>query len=288
MKVGIVTCEKCRYLSDSERPLISMLAERGIAAIPLVWNDPAVDWTLFRVLIVRSVWDYHLHAEAFHLWLNERTNQRIITWNSIPVIRNNAHKFYLRDLQSAGVSIVPTLFIPRGSTSWREQIMTTGWQKIVVKPAVSASGYQTHTWPVTALSTVADTIQSLSDAQDMLIQEFMAVIEDPGELSLIFLQKQFSHAVRKKPKPGDFRVQVEYGGDAVPVQPDDAIIRSAQQILDRAGKELLYARVDGVILNHQFVLMELELIEPDLFLDAHPEARNRFVDAIEEVVRRPL
>ena len=277
MRLGIVTCAKCRDLTANERPLLDHLAAAGANAEPLVWNDPSVNWGAFEGLLVRSIWDYHLHHDDFIAWLQRMDQLKIPVWNPVPVLRWNSHKFYLRDLADAGVTIAPTLFHRRGDTTGILRAKEMGWADVVIKPAVSASGYRTHQFSLASPEAVGR-IHDAAAHGDYLVQPFLHGIRDAGELSLIYLHGHFSHAILKKPADGEFRVQAEYGGQAVPVSPSPDIIRAGEDILEKTGMPWLYARVDGLVDKDRFILMELELIEPDLFLEMKPGAHLDFVN----------
>lgn len=275
MRLGIVSCNKCRTLTPSEQPLLGFLNAEGHAAEPLVWNDAAVDWKSYDGLLVRSIWDYHLYPKEYFQWLQRLEDLQVRTWNPIPVLRWNAHKFYLRDLEEKGIAVAPTLFLRQGDDSVSEKIKSRGWSDIVVKPAVSASGYWTHVFQI-ASPEAKNYLKDALTHGDFLVQPLLRGIAESGEVSLIFLGNRFSHAVLKKPKQGDFRVQSEYGGQSIPFTPDASIVRSAEEILRITGMPILYARVDGLVDSDRFILMELELIEPDLFLEMRPGADRAF------------
>ncbi len=276
MRLGIVTCSKCRQLIAA---LLPLLDQHGIVGVPVVWNYPEIDWNSFDALLVRSIWDYHLHPNQFRQWLNTVESLQLPCWNSVSVLRWNHHKFYLRDLASRGIPVVPTLFFEQGATDAMNQVRRLQWKHLVVKPAVSASGYRTHAFNADD----SDAARILAEATafgDFLVQPFLPDILHSGEVSIIFFNHHYSHAVLKRPGTGEFRVQAEYGGNQLPYQPDEAVIAQAQQVLDQSGHELLYARVDGIVTGNQFQLMELELIEPDLFLGAREGSEKLFVEAI--------
>lgn len=277
MRLGIVTCAKCRDLTAGERPLLDHLAAAGDTAEPLVWNDPSVNWAAFDGLLVRSIWDYHLHHADFLAWLLRIGQLKVPVWNPLTVLRWNAHKFYLRDLADAGVTIAPTLFHRRGDTTGILRAREMGWTDVVIKPAVSASGYRTHQFSL-ASAEAEGWIRDAAAHGDYLVQPFLHGIRYAGEHSLVYLNGRFSHAVLKKPADGEFRVQAEYGGQAVAITPSPAIIRAGADILEKTGMPWLYARVDGLVDIDRFILMELELIEPDLFLEMKPGAHKDFVN----------
>jgi len=278
MRLGIVTCSKCSTLTTSEKPLLDLLRSEGHTAEPVVWNDSNVIWGGFDGLMIRSIWDYHLHPEAFFEWLQGLDQRQVNTWNPVNVLRWNAHKFYLRDLAAKGIVIAPTLFLKQGTQSALEQTAKLGWTDIVVKPAISASGYRTHSFSISS----ADAATHLSEASahgDFLVQPYLRAIEASGEISLIYFCHTFSHAVLKRPRQGDFRVQTEYGGQSVPYEPDLLIIQQGEEILRLTGMHVLYARVEGLVKNGRLVLMGVELIEPGLFLRVRPGSVRVFADS---------
>lgn len=279
MRLGIATSSKCPKLVPAEQLLVSRLSHLGIRAMPLIWNHNTADWATVDAVLVRSIWDYHLHPEEFLGWISRLEVRSVPVWNPIPVIRWNHHKFYLKDLAVRGVDIVPTLFFPRAAKNVEAEVRNAGWNRIVAKPAVSASSYRTK-----LIDLQEEGLNSLlaqySKESDFLIQPFLPEIGASGEVSMIFFNGEFSHAVQKRPAPGEFRVQAEHGGHEVPMNPGPNIVDSGYRVLSAAGFETLYARVDGIVREDKFVLMELELIEPDLFLSQHEKAIDRFAEAI--------
>ena len=279
MKIGIVTCKKCPNLTASEQSLIPLFLESGASASPVVWNDPRVVWEEFSLLLIRSIWDYHLYPEEFNLWLTMLENARVRTLNPIGILKANHHKFYLRQLERQGVRILPSLFIEKGNAFNLSKIKMVGWQRAVIKPAISASAYQTRVFDLSELTDVENDYRVFAMSHDLLVQEFTPAIQENGELSIIFINQKYSHAVLKKPRQGEYRVQAEYGGHATAYQPHTKIILAAAKILTYFDEETLYARIDGIAKGDEFTLMEAELIEPDLFLDAHPDARTKLVES---------
>lgn len=246
MRIAIATCNKEPHLATSDKPLISLFAASGINAIPAVWNDPSINWQNFDAVLIRSVWDYHLHPAKFTQWLNMLQSLGICTLNPAHIVLQNMHKFYLQKLQQQGVAIIPTLFIPYQSFSL-QAVQLQGWQKAVIKPAVSASAYLTQIFTAVDIPVIEQQLQPYQI--DWLVQPFIKEIQSQGEISLLFFNRSFSHAVIKTPAHGDFRVQKEYGGSTYAFNPPQHIINSALNTLKLIKGELLYARVDGVILT---------------------------------------
>ncbi|MBY0433241.1 MAG: hypothetical protein K2U26_03935 [Cyclobacteriaceae bacterium] len=276
MKIGLVTCEKEPDLPASERPLIDLFRAHGHVAQPVIWNK-TVRWNEFDLLIIRSLWDYHLYPKEFSTWLQQIEKLNIPTFNPIPTLRWNHHKFYLRELETKGIAIAPTIFIPKTNSLDLSEVNKRNWRKAVIKPAVSASSFHTRAFEMSELPSVENDYRSLAQERDLLVQEFMPEVPVTGELSVILFNRIYSHTILKKARPGEFRVQSEYGGSATLIDTDQLVIQAAKQILSLISGKLLYARIDGVMRNGKFVLMEAELIEPYLFFGLAPGSPEKFV-----------
>lgn len=285
MTIGIVTCNEVDRLTESEQVLIPLFEREHVKVKAVVWNDDTVDWEAYDQLIIRSVWDYHLHHEAFTDWITNLENKGVKTLNPVQVIRSNQHKFYLRRLQEKGIAIVPTHFINRTTKLDLSSLCHTGWEQMVIKPAISASSFLTETFSKAQLGDIENTYAPIAQKRDLLVQEFMPEVGHLGELSVIFFNRTYSHTVLKTAISGEFRVQSEYGGTTVAYHPGSTIIETAKKVLSQFDGTLLYARIDGLIRNGEFVLMEIELIEPDLFFEYDKEAAQRFVTATMTIVR---
>jgi glutathione synthase/RimK-type ligase-like ATP-grasp enzyme len=191
------------------------------------------------------------------------------------------HKFYLQQLQSKGIDVIPTIFINKGAFDL-SIVIEKGWDKVVIKPAVSAGAYLTRLFNIADIERVKNEMKDIGPQHDWLLQPYVPEVNVAGELSLLFFNKQYSHAVIKTPKQGDFRVQQQHGGITTAYTPDAGMLYIAQQILTQISDPLLYARVDGVVINGKFTLMELELVEPYLFFDYQSGSIEKFV---QETVR---
>ncbi|MEM1138008.1 MAG: hypothetical protein AAGI07_19405 [Bacteroidota bacterium] len=281
MKIGIVTSRLVPNLVDSEKYLLAELQQLGEVKV-LIWNDKNVNWENYDVLIIRSIWDYYLEIAQFKKWLSYLKNTDVKVLNPISVIQQNYHKFYLKELLKNKLPIIPTYFLAReeqANFSWKNWLTNHNWEHIVLKPAVSASAW--HTYRLKGIAEI--TTFKFPVNTDWLIQPFIPEIATNGEVSLMFFNRKFSHAVLKKSKQGDFRVQKEYGGTVSFFEPDKNIVGIAERILQHINGELLYCRVDGVLTENGFKIMEVELIEPELFLlDA--VVRNNFSNAIRQIL----
>lgn len=288
MNLGIVTCNRIPELIHSEQPLLSLFSERGINARAVVWNDQDVVWDQYDLLIIRSIWDYHLFPEDFTKWLYRIENSNVRVLNPISLLSINKHKFYLKDLALQGFKIAPTIFLKKGTSLKSILPNFQHWDKIVIKPAISASAFLTSSFSKNEFDQLISQYSNVLLERDLLVQKFIPEIQSFGELSIIFFNKNYIHTVIKKPKPNEFRVQSEYGGTFEFYFPNQDIIDTASRILNYYNQDILYARVDGTIINGKFVLMEIELIEPDLFFNLNEGALELFVQATLKMTNSPI
>ena len=281
MRIAFVTCTQYPDLTADDRLAADVLRGRGIIVEPVIWSDPKVDWSAFDGIILRSMWDYHLHADAFLKWLDQIERAGPAVWNPVATARWNADKRYLRDLQQAGVPIVPTVWFERGEQPDLEAVLREQrWSEAVAKPVVSSTAFRTFRIAAEHASALSTDFHTLLAERPAMLQEFQPEILSDGEWSLVFLEGELSHTVMKRAVPGDFRVQEEFGGTTHAATAPDEIVRVAQAALAAAPQPWLYGRVDGVLTPHGFRVGELELLEPGLFLLDDKRAPTRFADAI--------
>ncbi|SEG13223.1 ATP-grasp domain-containing protein [Flavobacterium urumqiense] len=284
MKIALLTCEKLPELTAADQLLIPELAKHNIVAKPVIWSDQTINWSDFDYLIFRNTWDYFEKEIEFNLWLDQIEKLGIKTLNTIGIIKQNKHKFYLREMEKQEISILPTVFIDKTNSLNLAELIPSQWKKAVIKPAFSAGSYLTEVFEVADIQKINADYKNLAPEKELLLQEFMPEIQTLGETSLIFFNKKFSHCVNKKPVDGDFRVQSQFGGKYSLVQPSQELIEKAQKIVNTFPENLLYARVDGIIIGTELYLMEIECIEPDLYFDIADGALERFVSSIVELI----
>lgn len=279
--IAWVTCQSCKNLTSTEQLVVELLIGTGVTVEPAVWNDPQVIWKDYRLIIIRSVWDYHLKIEHFLSWLSMLKHDGHHVCNPVDILKWNHHKFYLETMARKAISIIPSKFQKRGNVQELYQaIDETSWEEIIIKPAVSATAYDLLKVQRSELRNHSEEIKHLINKHDVIVQEFRPEISEGGEWSFMYFNKQFSHAVLKLPKEGDFRVQSDFGGSLDLMEPSDDLLQQVKTIMNTIEEDLLYCRVDGLILEGQFVLMEIELIEPELFL-INEDIRNNFAKAIQ-------
>jgi glutathione synthase/RimK-type ligase-like ATP-grasp enzyme len=276
--VYLVTYSGLPELSDDDRLLLAELRTLGLRAEPAIWDDPEVDWATARAAVVRSTWDYHHHHERFLEWA-DRAGALTRLFNLPETLRWNSHKGYLADLEANGVPVVPTVWLVAGSEASLPEILASqGWTQAVVKPAVSASGHET--WRVRAGKTAQAQrrLDRLLAERDMMVQPFLASVEDPGERSLIFVEGQHTHTARR-PAPFGAGAGEMAGVRPIEAAPDEVAL--AYKVLHAAGRQTLYARVDIARDDEDTPrLMEFEVIEPSLFLAQSPPATRMLAAAI--------
>ena len=281
-RVALVTCEAFPRLYVDDLLLVSALEELGVRAVPAVWSRAGIDWAEFDALVMRSPWDYFERVTEFRGWLDARIASGVPMSNAAAILDWNFDKRYLQDLASKGVEVVPTLFDARageGRTSWTLW-RARGWDEIVVKPTIGGAAYRTYRFRLDDYGRHAGDIAETLRDRGVLVQPFLPEISTGGELSLLFFDGVYSHAVCKRPKAGDYRVQFQYGGTQDTVHVSPALIAQARACIAHAPALPVCARVDGVVKDGRFLLMELEVFEPLMFLASDPEAPRRFARAI--------
>ena len=283
-RVALVTYDARPEPTEDDGLLAEALAARGASVRAIPWSDPAARWGAFDTVVVRSCWDYFLRAGEFHAWLERLEAERARVHNDARVLRWNADKVYLRDLEARGIPVIPTRWLDAGSElSLAALRRDTGWTDLVVKPTVSGGAHRTWRSAPGAEGVDDARLTEMVGAGAAMVQPLVEEIEREGEWSLVFFDGAFSHAVLKRPCAGDFRVQREHGGTLESVEPAAAVIAAAERAIAAipfGDAAPLYARVDGCIVNGGLRLMELEVLEPELFLRCAPESAGRLADAL--------
>ena len=281
MNIALVTCDNFHELLTEDVPLREELIALGHHAVSVSWSDKSADWTQFDLVIIRSTWDYYKRFDAFNQWMDMLESKGIPTWNPIALMRWNSNKTYLRDLEAKGIEIVPTEWVDRNNDRHLSTILlATGWEKAILKPAISGGSYLTV--PIDASNTDEHqaTLQQILTTGPAMIQPFLPEIVSVGEYSLLYFGGEYQFTILKAPKDGDYRVQQEFGGSTRKVQPTAEQLATANKIMQAIDHPTLYARVDGVQVNGRFQLMELELIEPHLYMEYEPGSLQKFAAMI--------
>ena len=210
-KIAFITYDKIPHLLVSEQSFSKFAEQFDIHIEPVIWSTET-DLNEYDMIIIRTPWDYFLRYKEFSDWLESLTKINVPIWNSLKVISENIHKFYLKDIENNGIPIIPTEFIPKSSLiSIHDILDKRNWDKAVIKPAISGGAYKTFVISKNE-PCIQEKLDDLLKENDIMIQKFSDEIQT-GEWSLLFFNKKYSHSVLKVPKPDDFRVQSEFGGE---------------------------------------------------------------------------
>jgi glutathione synthase/RimK-type ligase-like ATP-grasp enzyme len=272
------------YLANilhDDRLLQAALDQLGLSSVRVDWSRPDEDWSRYRCLVFRTTWDYFDRFAEFTAWL-DRVRSQTRLCNELSLIRWNVDKHYLADLGARGIPVVRSRFVERGTAvRLRDLLDQTGWHDAVIKPCVSGSARHTYRINRETADAVDAVIQPLLPTESVILQPFERAIVDHGEDSLMVFGGRFSHAVRKVAKPGDFRVQDDHGGTARPYQPTPAQVELAERAIAACDVMPAYGRVDMIQDDQgRDTVMELELVEPELWLRYHPPAATALAEAI--------
>lgn len=279
-KLALLTYDGLPDLYPSDQTLIPLLNDYGIIAKPAIWNDKLISWLNFDGVLFRNTWDYYKYPNEFLTFLSLLDNLNLKSINPTSIIRKNVHKFYLKEIEESGVDIVPSIFIEKNKLPNAMNLLKEDWNSFIIKPAISAGSWWTRRFDHLEIKNILLTYETFNQKNDLIIQKFIPEIQTIGEYSLVFIKQKFSHAILKRPKEGDFRIQVQFGGRYEKINPEKSMLDLAQSIVDRFAIGTLYSRVDGVFSGDHFLLMELEMIEPDLYFDHYLEGKHLFVESI--------
>mgnify|MGYP000691631242 CR=1 FL=1 len=247
------------------------LHHRGLSCIRVSWDDEDFDWTSVRIILFRTPWDYFFRFAEFSKWLVKvAALTRLV--NPPELINWNIDKRYLRDLQNKNVRIPPTLFIERGEQRSLEELFgKQQWKEGIIKPVVGGAARHTYRFDEKTIVETSAIFRELISEEAMLIQEYQPSIIERGEVAFMVMNGKFTHAVLKKAKAGDFRVQDDFGGTLHDYVPTKEEIIFAEDVVKKCPVFPLYARVD-VMWDSQGrpCVSELEVIEPELWFRRHP------------------
>ena len=278
--IVFATCDQQPLIAADDQILAAALRPLGVEVTPIPWTelDPysVVD---APPIVLRSTWDYHRIPTMFSTWLHALEDSGRMVWNDPAIARGNIDKIYLKQLEAAGIALPRTRWLDSvDHESVRRALEEERWQQAVLKPRIAATAY--GTFLITPNTALADEDLAPARSSGVLLQEFVPEIVDRGEVSLMYCDGLFSHAVSKRAKAGDFRVQQDFGGVVTPLTPSASLIAFADRVMSTVPGPQLYARVDVVETQRGPLLMELELIEPELYFLIVPDAAPRLAQLI--------
>jgi hypothetical protein len=261
------------FVIDDELAVLP-LARRGVHVDTIPWDRPGVDWRRYTLVVIRSTWDYPQDAARFLAVLEHIEHAGVRLENGSEIVRWNMAKTYLRDLAARGVEIVPTF--------WRERLapgdLVPLFEELrsdegVIKPVVGGNAQGAWRLDAGRARALAPEIEAYFRDRPLMMQPFERGIVEEGEYSMIYMSGHHSHSILKTPKE-------EHGSEIRLVTPEAALLAAGDAALAAVGQKLLYARADLVRSGDAFRVMELELVEPSLYLRIDPAAPDRFADAI--------
>ena len=293
--ITLLTC-RAYYKPDNITPYIqnilleqellkSAFESQGLKVDITYWDNPSYEWQQTKSVLFRTVWDYFERFDEFWEWLEQvKTKTKLI--NSYELIKWNIDKHYLKDLKNNDIQVVPTYFADRGNNiSLQEIANSKDWKHIVIKPAISASAFNTYKITNDEIEQKEQLFHELLQTHDMLVQPFFPTISELGEASLMVFGGKFTHAILKKAKAGDFRVQDDFGGTVHDYNPTQEEIKFAEKVFQSCTSLPIYGRVDIVWdSNKHIYLSELEIIEPELWIRNRPESANKIAEAVNKIL----
>ncbi|MDH3431707.1 MAG: hypothetical protein OEM60_07085 [Gammaproteobacteria bacterium] len=286
-----MTSKKCAYLTMADPGdfvtdydvSFDAMATLGWQSETVPWRDPSVEWNDYDAVYICTPWDYPQHADEFMRVLETIDNSSASLVNQLSLVQWSLSKTYLRDLEEKGAAIVPSIWFDEFDVNqvpqWFDALDS---DTLVIKPDIGGNATDTFVLRNPLSAELTDRLSQLFQQRPFLVQPFIANIQTEGEFSLFFFGGEYSHAIQKIPKPGDFRVQEEHGADIRSVQPAPDLLDTAQQVLALVEPKPVYVRADFVRdAGNVFLLMELELIEPSLYLRTDDRAAARFAAAFD-------
>ena len=269
-----------------DKLLLEELEKKNLRVCKKNWADIEFDWCTTKYVIFRTTWDYFEKFDKFFLWI-EMTKKKTVFINSSEIIKWNIDKHYLRFLQNKGINIAPTTFIEKNNfKSLSKLFIKSKWEKAVLKPAISGAARNTFCITKQNYTDFEDIFNKLIAEESMLLQEYLSDITLNGEISLIMIGGEYTHAVRKIAKKGDFRVQDDHGGKVIKYNAKASEIKFANKCLGACPYKTTYARVDIIYDNKKEPsLSELELIEPELWFRNNKSAASLLAKEIKLLVR---
>ena len=276
------------YISNvlkEDELVINALKRKDLFVIKKDWNDPNFNWNNTRSVLFRSTWDYFDNFEQFKKWF-DKTKNICLMINSSKTIEWNLDKHYLLDLQKHGIPIPNSEFIKRESSVDLSLLMQEkNWNEIVVKPTISGAAKNTYRLKKEDINLFNSTWKKLIYQEDFIVQEFQNNVIKKGEVAMMVIGGKYTHAVLKKAKEGDFRVQDDFGGSIAIYSPSEKMVKLAEQCTRFISPIPSYARVDIIWDNSgDLAVSELELIEPELWFRLDPNAAHKLAEHVDLIL----
>jgi len=285
MKIAILTSKIMADLQPYDRELLNRLNEiSNVNASPVIWEESINKLNDFDAAVFRTTWGYHEEIVLFKEFLSYLDTLNIPVLNPTDIIRENLDKSYLKTISDEGINIIQTEYIEQGTDfDLPKFIAEKKWQSFIIKPRISAGSYKTFLCSIDDMASAQSDFDNLINSNNIMLQEFRPEVKTEGEFSTIFFNRDTHYTINKIPQSGDYRVQYQFGGKYRLVQPNEITMKRTWEAAELFIDKCLYVRVDGLFFKNDFHIMEVELIEPDLYLNLVPEFIPIFA---EEIIKR--
>ena len=292
MRIAMATCTSLPDWEVDDQPLHDALQQHGVEVEHPVWNDKSIDWSSFDACVIRTTWDYTDQRDEFVQWARMAASHTCL-YNPAATIEWNTCKSYLKDLAECGIATIPTCWLEAGSSpDLAELMMAQGWTRGFLKPRIGATARGTCRFNIDdhSLEEAMSHLDTMLSNEHMMLQPYLDSVESLGEWSAIVIDGELTHAVRKIPRPGDYRVQDDFGATDethTPTPDELAMVHETIKVLHahpewtgHGQAPLLYARLDYLKMDGRSLLNEVELVEPSLFFRHAPDSAVAFARAI--------
>ena len=279
-KCALLTINDLSNFQSYDNLIVKPLCDLGWECDFIPWDSTSINWDDFDAVIIRSTWDYQQKEKLFFKTLQSIEASSATLYNSLDIVKWNIHKRYLLELEKENISIIPT----RLYDSFDFEIVSDLFSffnenKLVIKPCVSANADDTFILEQSKMENLKSVLEGTFSRKDFLVQPFIKNVKSEGEYSLIYFGNRLSHVLLKTPKNGDFRVQEEHGGILKAInKPESSLIDFGNKVMGTIPYQCLYSRVDVVRGSDNYLLMEVELIEPSLYFNMDPKSPQMFAE----------
>ena len=277
-KCALLTINDLSNFQSYDNLIVRPLKNLGWICDFIPWDSTSINWDDFDAVIIRSTWDYQQKEKLFFKTLQSIEASNATLYNSLDAVKWNINKRYLLELEKKDITIIPSKFYDSFNFEIVSHLFSFfNKNKLIIKPCVSANADDTFILELSKMSSLKPLLENTFFQKDFLIQPFIQSIKNEGEYSLIYFGNKLSHVLLKTPKNGDFRVQEEHGGVLKAIKkPECSLIDFGNKVMENVPHQCLYSRVDVVRDGNNYLLMEVELIEPSLYFNMNPKSPQMF------------
>ena len=279
-KCALLTISDLSNFQSYDNLIVQPLSKLGWECEFIPWDSISINWDDFDAVIIRSTWDYQQKEKLFFKTLQSIEASTATLYNSLDTVKWNINKRYLLELEKENISIIPTRLYDSFDFDIVNQLFSFfNENKLIIKPCVSANADDTFILEQNKMGSLKPVLENTFSQKDFLVQPFIKNIRIEGEYSLIYFGNRLSHVLLKTPKNGDFRVQEEHGGILKAInKPESSLIDFGNKVMGTIPYQCLFSRVDVVRGSNNYLLMEVELIEPSLYFNMDLKSPQMFAE----------